>query len=44
MRVNNGKFLQQKMREMNLDRSDLDPCVNKDCQQDLIGEVHGDDF
>ena len=29
---------------MNLHLSDLNPCVNKDCQRDLTGEEHGGDF
>ena len=29
---------------MNLDRSELNPCVCRDSEQDVAGEEHGDDF
>ena len=29
---------------MNSDRSELNPCVCRDSEQDVAGEEHGDDF
>ena len=43
-RVNSGKIFQQTMRELKLDRSDLNPCVHRDSERDSTGEEHGNDF